>query len=212
MNSQLIVWTVKVMATVFGLDAKTYAPHADETVQERETRYTSIATDLYDVVNDEDEAPLYDGKDGRIKTALTLLSIASFESGFRKDVDLGLGTQARGDHGRSVCLAQINVGGGRIKLTKTGIEFPQDGSGYSASDIINDRKVCFRIALHIARMSFACGNSEEGSLQMYASGKCDGGAWESRNRIRRAMKWYGQYQETMSNQDSAVNEKDESGK
>jgi hypothetical protein len=62
------------------------------------TRYESIAQDLVSVVYDEHEQPVFTGDGGRAKTALLMASIASFESGFRADVDDGRTT---GDHGRS---------------------------------------------------------------------------------------------------------------
>src|ERR1700761_7071563 len=42
-------------------------------------RYESIARDAATVALDPDEAPLFEGPDGRTRTALLMLSVASFE-------------------------------------------------------------------------------------------------------------------------------------
>src|SRR5260370_42591882 len=69
-------------------------------------RYESIARDLVAVAADEDEAPLFTGPDARVQTAVLMLSVASFESSFRKTVDDGRGL---GDRGLSYCLMQIHL-------------------------------------------------------------------------------------------------------
>jgi hypothetical protein len=54
-----------------------------------EARYEQIAADVAQIATDSDEEPLFQGEDGRVKTALLLLSVAFYESNFRGDIDGG---------------------------------------------------------------------------------------------------------------------------
>ncbi|MGD0675189.1 MAG: hypothetical protein ABSC94_07205 [Polyangiaceae bacterium] len=142
-----------------------------------QARYESIARDAVTVAFDEGETPLFAGRDGRAETALLMLSIASFESSFRKTVDDGIG---RGDGGRSYCLMQIRVGRG---VTREGWTGPQ---------LIDDRRLCFRAALHLLHASFSACHSypADDRLSAYASGHCFLDAAVSRSRILRARNWW----------------------
>ena len=139
-------------------------------------RYESIARDAATVALDPDESPIFDGPDGRAKTALLMLSVASFESGYRKRVDDGRG---RGDNGRSFCLMQIRVVTG------------ETSEGWTGPDLVQDRTRCFRAALHILRRSFGVCRSLpfDDRLSAYASGSCSLGTEASRRRVHRARAW-----------------------
>ena len=140
-------------------------------------RYQDIARDLASVALDESESPLFDGADGRAETALLMASVASFESSFSKRVDDGT---RRGDHGFSYCLMQIHVGNGVTR------------EGWSGQQLVEDRKLCFRAALHILQKSFsACRNlSVDDRLSAYATGHCYPEARISRSRVGRARAWW----------------------
>src|SRR5512142_1412193 len=84
-----------------------------ETREETIARYTQIATDAVAVAYDPANAPLFGGTGGRARTAGLMLAVAFHESGFRRDVDFGIGPSSRGDSGQSWCLMQIKVGTGR---------------------------------------------------------------------------------------------------
>ena len=56
---------------------------------EARARYERIASDIVSVAYSEDNPPLFKGNDGRLKTALILASIASFEGGYHKWVENG---------------------------------------------------------------------------------------------------------------------------
>jgi hypothetical protein len=129
---------------------------ARETNAQTQERYTEIATAIATVVLDPTEAPIANSRD---RTALALATIAYYESSLARNVDLGIGKYAKGDFGRSACLAQINVGKG----TTT--------EGWTANDLINDRTKCFRASLHLLRASWACGHGAE-RWTPYASGRC----------------------------------------
>jgi hypothetical protein len=153
-----------------------YAQPDHETRDEVIDRYESIARDAATVALDPDETPLFDGPDGRARTALLMLSVASFESGYRKRVDDGRG---RGDNGHSFCLMQIRVGTGATR------------EGWTGPDLVEDRTRCFRAALHILRTSFGICHSAplEDRLSAYASGSCTAGTEASKKRILRARNW-----------------------
>lgn len=144
---------------------------------EVQARYESIAQDLVSVVQDESEAPLFTGQDARTQTALLMLSVASFESSFQKRVDEGVG---RGDGGRSYCLMQIRVGSGVTR------------EGWTGRQLIEDRRRCFRAALHLLHSSFGICHALplEDRLSAYATGHCINDLRVSRSRVGRAKAWW----------------------
>jgi hypothetical protein len=148
-----------------------------ESKEEALARYESIANDAAAVAFDDQESPIFGGPSGRAQTALLMLSIASYESSYRKAVDDGEG---RGDHGRSFCLMQIRVGDG---ITR---------EGWTGTDLIAERTRCFRAALHILHGSFnACHRLPmEDRMSAYATGRCFENAAVSRSRIGRAQRWW----------------------
>jgi hypothetical protein len=164
---QIITWLVAAMF------AWTPAREPDR------ARYTEIARDLAAVVYDPAEAPLYDGDDGRAKTALLLASIAAHESTFRKDVEDG---RARGDGGTSWCFMQLHIGSGKTL------------EGWSGEDVTSDRQLCFRAGLHIARESFRMckGFPADEMLSAYASGQC-GRSVESRAMVSRTLGFFARH-------------------
>ena len=139
-------------------------------------RYESIAHDAVSVAFDDSEQPLFSGPEGRTQTALLMLSVASYESGYRVKVDDGRGL---GDHGHSYCLMQVRVGKGVTR------------EGWTGTDLVTDRRRCFRAALHILRMSFgACHTLPvDDRLSAYATGHCFADAAISRSRVGRARAW-----------------------
>jgi len=110
-------------------------------------RYQEIAQDIADVAI---EAPLYEGSDGKAKTALLMAAVASFESFYRKDVD---SLKVKGDNGAALCLMQVH---------------PRKGEDLS------DRKNCLRIALLRMHESFTrCANLPLSyRLSGYTRGSC----------------------------------------
>jgi hypothetical protein len=154
--------------------------HAHAPLESREhvlQRYESIARDAASVALDDSEPPLFEGTDGRTETALLMLAVASYESSYSQRVDDGT---RRGDHGRSYCLMQIRVGFGSTR------------EGWSGRQLIDNRKLCFRAALHILQASFtACRKLPiDDRLSAYASGRCFPAAEISRSRLGRARTWW----------------------
>jgi len=160
----MIAWCPPEVHYYHQSNSKTNEEKSSDTIE----RYESIAQDLSDVVMDVNQKPLFDGKDGRLKTALLELSIASFESGqFREDVDTITPT---GDHGASYCLMQVHL---------------YDG------ETIKDRKECFRIGLDRIRESRKMCSflRPDERLAAYASGNCVVGLANSVRKIKRARSW-----------------------
>lgn len=200
MGATIIAWILSFLTSHAPAGRPSPYPAARETKEAAEARYESISKDLAEVVFDPNEVPIFDGDDGRVKTLSVLEGIALFESGgFRKDVDFGLPPHGRGDHGRSVCLMQINVGWGRTPSYNTvqhRYAFPGDPKseverGWTATELLKDRKKCFRTGLRMARQSFrACARSHlYNRLAVYTSGSCGRGLIESYKRVHTGLMW-----------------------
>jgi hypothetical protein len=132
-----------------------------------EARYHRFADEVVAAV--EEDEPLFAGPDGRAKTALYLTSIASFETGgfVARVIDCRVG----GDGSRSWGPFQSQT----EKETACG----------SVAGAVH-------VALAQIRTSFkmCAALPEEDRLAAYASGSCDKGLRESRNRSRRARWWW----------------------
>lgn len=191
-------WVVGRIST-WSPPGRTYVPEAKETQEEATERYNEIAQDAMEVAFDPNERPLFNGPYARSQTMALILSVAWWESGYRKDVDLNLGKLARGDSGRSWCLMQIQLGkpiddkdttATRVHLKDNTVEFSTE-IGFTGGDLIKDRQACFRAGLHIIRSSFyACHNLPIlDRLSAYTSGSCKQDQHESQDRVRKAMEW-----------------------
>jgi hypothetical protein len=130
--------------------------------------------------------------------ATVLLSVSFHESGFRKDVDEGKGKFARGDHGRSWCLMQMNVGSGRTRdwnLAKSRFALATDPEeevekGYTGQELVEDRKKCFQAGLRLI-VGTSCKSLPPSEwLRAYASGSCEKGSDESKSRMGLAIRWF----------------------
>lgn len=215
-KAALIAWVLSVINFLSPPGRTHYTKEAQETLDEAKNRHALIAEAIVDVAFDESEAPLYGGRRGRHNTALTMVSVAFNESGFRRDVDLGLGRLGRGDYGRSWCMMQLNLG---KKIVEKGGKRVEDSAeltsdGWSGVDLVADRRKCFKAGLHAMRRSFmSCqvGTAKAGTklmlhgkevvleedttvplpmydrLSQYATGKCTYGQHESRTRMNLAF-------------------------
>lgn len=135
--------------------------------------FEEVAHDFAAVALDEEEAPVFDGEHAREKTALLLLSIASYESGgFARDVDLDV---RKGDSGRSHCLLQVQLRPG---------------------DKLTDRQSCIRLGLARVRESLALcrGVTLQDRLGGYVRGRCIDADPEARLRWNRAHAWWAGHQ------------------
>ena len=152
--------------------------HARETAKQGKARYALIANAMAKVALDPKEQPLFKGKDARAMTALLMLTISLHESHWRRDVDLGLGKQARRKYS---CMMQILV-----PKKKT----PE---GWTRRDLVTSREKCFRRGLHILQRAkrFCKDAGPRAFLNHYASGYCDRGRkpvakrWRSFDKLRK---------------------------
>jgi hypothetical protein len=164
----------------------------DANQQVTRDRYNSIATDIAAVAMDPAEPPLFEGENGRVETALVLLSVAFWESGFAARVDDGHCRPGECDGGLAVSLWQIHPDEGIV----------MDGDVYTyarnrssewrdehASEILHrsdlrDRKTAARVALHIMRYSM-----QRGAGLCNYTGEVSGGCPKARVRLNFATRW-----------------------
>jgi hypothetical protein len=111
-----------------------------------------------------------------------LLALASLESGFAPDVDVGPCYQGGAYHGRcdggaSVSLWQIRIGDGTTP------------EGWTREDLRNRRKAA-RVALRMAWWSMrrCAGRGQDSGLRAYASGDCNHGQAASAARLELARR------------------------
>lgn len=178
----------------------TYIEHAKETKEDALERYDGIARSLVAVVYDPDTKPLFSGSSGRSRTASILLGVMFWETGFRRDVDLGEGKLSRGDQGKSWCLMQLNIGSNRTaswNVVKKRFALPADPAdqvreGFTGPELVLDRTVCISEGYKALKGSFgACRKLPlEHRLASYASGSCDKGWQKSSERIGSGIRWF----------------------
>ena len=153
-----------VIAMLAWCPAKTHA-FTGETPGQTENRYEGIATSIAAVALDEQETPLFGGREGRAKTALLLASIASFETGgFNKKIDTDAAT---GDSGTAHCNMQLH------QSTQGSLDCYRKSLVWLHSSF----KDCEHLPL-LWRMS------------EYASGVCAQGHVASEHRMKRAMSYW----------------------
>lgn len=155
--AKIIPWLVSAMVTWVPLDSHHPANTAPS--------YDSIATTVARVTYDPTEAPVFTGDDGRAKTSLLILSIASLESFYDPKVESGA---ERGDSMESWCIMQIHLPkDATVRLAGDGFAYGGAGA-WKGEDLIADRDRCVRVALHMIRVSFrACRD-----LRGYVAGTC----------------------------------------
>lgn len=155
---------------------------AKEPVAEARMRYEQIAEGFLDVALNENAPRLVGGAQGRLQTAMLMAGVAFFESGFRRDVHLGIGKLGRGDNGRSWCLMQINLGKGKVP-TKD----PLIGSWFG-SDLVglDNTSKCAKAGLHLMSRSMqACRALPwQDRLSAYTSGICQENEHKGVARLR----------------------------
>lgn len=156
----IIAWALAIMVT-WAPPGRSRIKEAVESPEAGAARYAEIAREAAQVAFDPTERPLVVGPRARSHSLAVLLSVALHESGFRRDVDLGLGPLARGS-GKDSCLMQIRVGRGTTS------------EGWSHSDLVTDRRKCFRAGFRLLRQSIgACRNlAPLDWLSAYARGQC----------------------------------------
>lgn len=156
-------------------------PDARESVDDAQARYQQIAQAVVDVAMDPSEKPIISGSRARERTALLMLSVAYYESGFRRDVDLGLGKWARGDSGHSWGLWQIRLDPHGKTAT---------AEGWTGPDLVGDRHKAARAGLHKLQQAVStCSGSLADRLTVYRYGRCVPADADARGRVDLASRW-----------------------
>jgi hypothetical protein len=171
------------------------AEHRSEDPDVVNTRYVAVATDVAQIALDPAEPPLFPGKFGRQRTALLLSALAYHEGRFFKFVDdgscneKGFKADRRGtcDNGRAFSLWQIQAGRGLVLngTTWSWWTIRTDASPITGSDLIQNRQLAARVALHMARASL-----KSGSLCVYTGESCKGAHPNADARWSTAQKWF----------------------
>jgi len=201
------------MLSIVPCEKKYYVPpHARESIQQCESRYEGISQSIAEVVYHPNSKPLWNGNHGRARTALTVLTIMYFESGFRRDIDLGiererLSMYGWNDYGRSWCMMQIHLGkknrveNGQVVLDSAAMT-PQ---GWNGRQLIEDRRKCVAAGLTVIQRSFkACHRLPfNQKLRVYASGSVDKGGEASASRMKKMVKLFAEHLPNFS--DGSIN-------
>ena len=130
-----------------------------ETPEHAQARYEAHAQAIASVALDAQEPPL---RGGRVRTAIELASIAFWESGLDERVDEGHCTPHTCDSGLAWSVYQIHDGGG-LTLDGAGWLYASQRSPewildhadsvIRGPDLVQDRQLAARVALHLARRS-----------------------------------------------------------
>lgn len=195
-------WVLQFVTEVAPPGRKVYYSDGQETKEEAEQRYESIARDVVSVVYHRDTKPVFHGSRGRTQTASVVLGVMLHESGFMKHIDYGIGKYARGDKGKSWCLLQTqpHESTGRTmswnirynRMVRWGDSEEDIILGFTGEELVQDRTNCITAGLRVMRSSFAsCRSSPvDERLALYASGSCSKGKEASRKRIGTALRWF----------------------
>lgn len=135
-------------------------------------RYNEIATTIVEATMDPNRAPLFEGDDGRIKTALLMASIASSEGFFRKDIDT---CTKGGDNGLAWGLWQTHA---------------------NKKIVCSNRAAAINIALDMVKNSMTTcqGLPLLDRMSVYTDGACHINWSRSRFKMHRAMSWHTKHQ------------------
>lgn len=199
----VVSWLVSMMLQWSPPERRnSYIPEAKENLEDARARYTTIAEEFLSVAMSPDAPKLFGGKQGRLRTAMLMSTVALYESGYRRDVHLGIGKLGRGDHGRSWCLMQINVGTGTVPSKNPTI------SSWKGADLVGIRNTsnCARAGLDMLDRSMrACSKLPlRDRLSAYTSGKCQIGETKGINRLNFAFSRFDRNKPSFSDEEARV--------
>jgi hypothetical protein len=192
----IVAWILALMNVLSPAHRKHYEPAAVETDAEADARYEAIARAIVRNSFDPKVKPAFGGPQGRMQTALLVTMTFNWESGFRKDVDMGLARTRTAKHGlndfgRSWCMGQVNLG----RVSKRDPNNPNERiensekltpEGWSGRDLVEDRNKCVISTIRLLRSSLGtCKDLPlEERLAGYISGKCDDKKAIDMSRVR----------------------------
>ena len=201
MFEALVAWILSTMVALAPPHRPHWEPTAQESYAQADARYLEIAETIVRGAFDPEIQPVFTGPSGRQDTAMLVVIWWNHESGFRRDVDLGLGRKrlARAgwnDYGRSWCMGQINLGRKpRPDPENLGQMIEESASttpeGWSGRDLCDDRKKCLVATINVMRRSIgACRNLPLNErFSAYAAGNCESEAGKRISRFRMQQFW-----------------------
>jgi len=165
-------------------------------------RYEATASDIVDVAFDDNNPALFRGEDGRLKTALQLAAIASFEGGFQKFVEDGdcnkPGFKIDGaggcDGGAAFSNWQIHIWGGGYLIKDNELTQVQYARDYAkdhpdeiikGDNLISDHRLAAQVAYYLIRYSLR----NYHTLCSYTGESCDGNHRLATQRSDRAISY-----------------------
>ncbi len=208
MKETLVLWLLSMMTSVAPPDraAQTAIPEARESSAEANQRYREIAESI--VEGTLQTKPLFKGEYATSKTMAFVATTFFMESGYRRDVDLGLARtrlarHGTNDFGKSWCMGQIYLGVKTVPDPDHPGQSVDDSwnrteEGWSGRDLVQDRVKCVVSTINMARKSMRLCSSlaADEQLAAYASGSClsSKGKKISRTRIALYKSWFQRYQ------------------
>lgn len=181
----LVAWAMALMIAWLPPGRTPWPELREETQAETVARYRELAEAAVDVARSND--PLFDGPQGRERTAALLLALAYHESAFHNRVTTERGKDVeRSDRGRSWCAMQILLGREGAPLPWHYTRLVPERWG--RTELEADPRRCLEVGYRFARASFErCrGVPIERRLGAYTGEGC-GRAPKSRTRVKRAL-------------------------
>jgi hypothetical protein len=199
-----VTWILTTMIALSPPHREHWEPAAQESYAQADARYRAIAETIVDGVFDPAIEPVFKGPRGRQNTAMFVTIWWNAESGFRRDVDLGIGrarTAKAGwnDYGRSWCMGQINLGRKRRPDPHNKGQWIEDSplttpEGWYGRELCQDRNKCLQATLRVMRQSVrSCRKLPwQERMAAYAAGTCTSSAGRaiSRQRMSWFYRWY----------------------
>lgn len=193
MRELLIVWLTFAMNMMHPPHQTSFIAEAKESYVQEDARRREIVETIIDRSFDSSTVPLFMGEKARSASAMFLLVKMYAESGFRRDVHLGLAREkyantGLNDSGRSWCLGQIMLG---VKTVPWNGQWSTESAtsteeGWTGRDLVGDTNKCVIATLHVLKRSFgACKQlPPDQRLAAYAAGKCDSKQGQKISEIR----------------------------
>ena len=163
-----------------------------ETREEMYERFTSIANDAVDTV--QESGNVFYGDYAVLRSAWAILGVAHHETRWAKEVDVwtheGTGVIKDG----AWCLMQIQLGKKKTYLDDDNKTYRMDShnktaEGWTGRDLVDDRKKCFKVGYRMIKQSFGACRHKPMELHMaaYASGSCERGHTRSRELVNEML-------------------------
>lgn len=129
-------------------------------------RLRVVSEDMVSVVNEEFRNATLKSDIQESEALAMLAAVAVGESGLRKDIE---NCKTTGDGGKSVGLGQVMVG--------------PNWKGYTRKQICSDRKIQFRLALHVIDLCWARTHSAGGMFRCYTAGDPRKDSYSARHEL-----------------------------